>query len=240
MNSSVLIALFIVIVVLALVGRCDVRRAASGQPPDVATETRTEESRSAADASDTPAEGPATPAVPPGCPQEQKRRSSPMAWRPTCYLMEGELDNTQPGKVTGWLQFIRMKDKVVLDLAGDFHRDIRGTKVVLTGRASPGYVACMRGFSSLQTGKVGDMTAGLPPHDYVYTPYFEWYSQQNGRVLLTSELCHLRFIGRPLPPSAGQPISRLQQDQLFAEFLRQYDDLRAERLRGKEVAHWIA
>ncbi len=28
-----------------------------------------------------------------------------MAWRPTEYLLEGELDNTTPGKVTGWMQF---------------------------------------------------------------------------------------------------------------------------------------
>ena len=28
-----------------------------------------------------------------------------MAWRPNRYLLEGELDNTQPGKVTGWMRF---------------------------------------------------------------------------------------------------------------------------------------
>ena len=39
----------------------------------------------------------------------------------------------------------------------------------------------MDGFAQHQTGKVGDMTAGLPPADYVsgYC-YLEWYGQENG------------------------------------------------------------
>jgi hypothetical protein len=144
-----------------------------------------------------------------------------MAWRPTLYLIEGELDNTQPGQVSGWLQFVRMKNKVILRLAGDFHRDIRGTRVLLAGVANPGYVGCMRGFSRQQTGKVGDMTAGLPPRDYVHRPYFEWYSQENGRVLLAPDLHQLRFCGRPLPADACEPISRQEQEGNYAEFLRE-------------------
>jgi hypothetical protein len=52
-------------------------------------------------------------------------------WRPHEQLIEGELDNTAPGKVTGWIKFVGMDEAVKLDLAGDFHRDIRGTKVRL-------------------------------------------------------------------------------------------------------------
>lgn len=55
------------------------------------------------------------------------------AWRPTEYLIEGELDNTTPGKVTGWMRFAGMKDKVTFDLNGNFHRDIRGAKIRLKG-----------------------------------------------------------------------------------------------------------
>ena len=39
-----------------------------------------------------------------------------MAWRPTEYLIEGELDNTTPGKVTGWMSFAGMKEKVTFDI----------------------------------------------------------------------------------------------------------------------------
>jgi len=34
-----------------------------------------------------------------------------MAWRPTAYLIEGELDNTASGKVTGWMRFAGIKEK---------------------------------------------------------------------------------------------------------------------------------
>jgi len=43
-----------------------------------------------------------------------------MAWRVSAYLIEGELDNTQPGKVTGWMRFAGMKEQVTFDLKGDF------------------------------------------------------------------------------------------------------------------------
>ena len=33
--------------------------------------------------------------------------------------------------MTGWLKFVGLKEVVKLDLVGDFHRDIRGTKVHL-------------------------------------------------------------------------------------------------------------
>src|SRR5512136_1616019 len=98
-----------------------------------------------------------------------------MAWRPTAYLLAGELDNTTPGKITGWLQFAGLPERVTFKLHGDFHRDIRGTKVRLTGAGQsddPEAAEYMAGLAVHQTGKVGDMTAGLPPQDYVNYPYY--------------------------------------------------------------------
>ena len=105
-----------------------------------------------------------------------------MAWRPHEQLVEGELDNTVPGKVTGRIRFVGIKEIVKLDLVGDFHRDIRGTTVRLSGCARDDEEArqFMESFSPVQTGEVGDMTAGLPPQDYVNYPYFEIYSAQGG------------------------------------------------------------
>ena len=56
-----------------------------------------------------------------------------MAWRPTDYLIEGELDNTKPGKVVGWMRFAGLRKKVTFDLHGDFHRDIRRTRITFKG-----------------------------------------------------------------------------------------------------------
>lgn len=145
-----------------------------------------------------------------------------MAWRPTRQLLEGELANTLPGKVTGWMRFAGMVGKVTFDLKGDFHRDIRGASIRFSGEGNPddpeaaGY---MDGFARHQTGAVGDMTAGLPPADYSATPYLEWYGDQNGRVVLELEPDQVEVIGQPLSPESCEPISRARQAQNMAEFL---------------------
>lgn len=43
-----------------------------------------------------------------------------MALRPSQYLIKGELDNTKPGKVTGWMEFIGVRGKVAFDLEATF------------------------------------------------------------------------------------------------------------------------
>ena len=98
-----------------------------------------------------------------------------MAWRPTQYLLEGELDNTTPGRVTGWMRFTGLKDKVTFDLEGNFHRDIRGAKIGFRRTDSErngNSGSCMDGFAPHQTGQVGDITAGREPRDYVAYPYY--------------------------------------------------------------------
>jgi hypothetical protein len=147
-----------------------------------------------------------------------------MAWRPTQYLIEGELDNTQPNKVTGWMRFAGIKDKVTFDLEGNFHRDIRGAKIRFTGDAYEDQADIegekyFEGFALYQTGKVGDMTAGLPPKDYVDYPYIEWYSQQNGRVVIELEPVQVEVIGKPIPVMESFPVSREEQSHNMAEFL---------------------
>ena len=148
-----------------------------------------------------------------------------MAWRPTEYLVQGELDNTTLGKVTGWMEFAGIKGKVTFDLKGNFHRDIRGAKIRFKGDAyedradvDPGDY--FDGFAEHQTGKVGDMTAGLPPADYVagYC-YLEWYGDANGRVVIELETVHVEVIGTPIPVIESDPISREEQNRNMAGFL---------------------
>jgi len=122
-----------------------------------------------------------------------------MACRPTHCLIEGEFDNTRLGKVTGWMRFRGMKDKVTFDLKGDFHRDIRGAKIQFKGAAAETQPPSdaeqyMKGLAQHQTGKVGDITAGLPPYDYGKTPYFEWFGEENGRVVIELESTQIEVI----------------------------------------------
>jgi hypothetical protein len=54
-------------------------------------------------------------------------------------LIDGELDNSVPGKVTGWICFFRHSKEplqVSLDLSGDFHDDVRG-KVIRLSNSKP-------------------------------------------------------------------------------------------------------
>jgi len=146
-----------------------------------------------------------------------------MAWRPTQYLIEGELDNTTPGEVTGWMRFAGIRDKVTFDLKGNFHRDIRGAKIHLSGdgdEADPEAASYMDGVATHQTGETGDITAGLPPHDYgVRYPYIEVYSDENGRIVIELEPEQVQVIGRPIPACESDPITRSEQARKMANFL---------------------
>ena len=112
-----------------------------------------------------------------------------MAWRPAEYLIEGELEDTQRGRVLGWMEFTGLAERVSFDLAGKFNRDIRATRIHLYGDAdimvdqqeTRNY---MSNFAIHQTGHVGDITAGLSPLGYVEYPYIEWYSSENGRIVI--------------------------------------------------------
>ena len=147
-----------------------------------------------------------------------------MAWRPTNYLLEGKLDNTTPGMVTGWMRFAGMKDKVTFDLKGDFHRDIRGAQIHFIGDGDEQDVEAakyMDDFAQRQTGKVGDITAGLPPQDYVEYPYLEWYGDDNGRVVIELEPGQINVLGTLRPWIETEPNSREEQARNMGQFLGQ-------------------
>ena len=78
-----------------------------------------------------------------------------------------------------------MSELVSFDLKGDFHRDIRGAKLRLLPReagAASGQ-GHMDSFASLQAGDAGDITAGLPPRDYVGHPYVDvWQAVKPARL----------------------------------------------------------
>ena len=112
-----------------------------------------------------------------------------MAWRIHENLIEGEMDNTTPGRVTGTMRFVGLAEPVRLDLSGDFKGDIHARRIRFQnpspqernrsgalGRIRSG--SYMQRFADVQTGEAGTITAdcsGL---------YVEWYSEANGRVVL--------------------------------------------------------
>lgn len=207
-----------------------------------------------------------------------------MAWRPYENLIDGELDNRTPGKITGWMCFHRRDAyplRVTFNLLGDFHEDIRG-KVVRFSNPRPSDRneafgrpgTYMKGFAAVQEGEAGDMTAGRslgpwseelasrlmeeheiswdikglsdaereerrreleadyrkriaaqePFYAYVPYPYFEWYSEANGRVVLELDSDHVRVV--------HDGSSREKKAKERREARRQREDLLIERLGG--------
>ncbi len=51
-----------------------------------------------------------------------------MAWRPTEWVLEGELDNTTQGWTIGWIRLQDRDEPLRLKLAGNCHPDLAGWK----------------------------------------------------------------------------------------------------------------
>jgi len=161
-----------------------------------------------------------------------------VTFRPYENLIDGELDNTTSGKVTGWVRFYHKGKeplKVTLDLEGDFHEDIRGTKIRLTNpdpkdrnESFELEGSYMDGLSEKQAGEVGDITAGLEVNGkYPYTdyPYIEWYSEINGRVVLELDPSQIEIVEEKqdtIPPmnEEEQKEAQRKRDQAIMNFMK--------------------
>jgi hypothetical protein len=206
-----------------------------------------------------------------------------MAWRPYENLIDGELSNHVPRKVTGWMRFFRQGRKplrVTFDLVGDFHEDIRGKRIRLSNPSPSDRDAHGRngtyveGLCSVQRGDVGDMTAGISlgpwteslaqrlmaQHEidwqergltgsereerrkrvadkyrqhiangelfypYASYPYLEWYSAENGRVVLELDPSQVEVLDVGDCPRVEKTPSELARDarnrrEAFGSFL---------------------
>jgi len=124
-----------------------------------------------------------------------------MAWRIDRYVVKGEIQNKEPGHVTGriWLQ--GLNQPLELTLNGNCYRDLAGARIIFKNPdpAEGDYT----GLDVFQEGVVGDMTASKKvkvPVDSDEVPesgespafrignclYLEWFSESNGRVLIES------------------------------------------------------
>ena len=145
-----------------------------------------------------------------------------MAWRPEHLVVEGELDNTESGWTTGWIQLEGAAERIELKLAGNCHPDLAGWKFRIIRTDPP--LAEDRDeegsdYSDLnpdQSGCVGDITADQmikhhdipvrallqrlhagekPPFTWRKCLYLEWYSNYNGRVVIQSTRLAVQRVG---------------------------------------------
>lgn len=148
-----------------------------------------------------------------------------MAWRIAEQVLNGEIDNRNPGHVTGRIWLAGNAHPLILDLTGNPLRDMAGCLLTFANpkpKPAPGDAARL---NPMQAGAVGDMTASrkvreptvseeelrtlyekrLPiPTHLANCLYLEWFSETNGRVVIEA-------VGFQL--SLSEPAWRMTREQ---------------------------
>ncbi|MFT5126048.1 MAG: hypothetical protein ACI9TH_002163 [Kiritimatiellia bacterium] len=126
-----------------------------------------------------------------------------MAWRLSNSICRIELDNRQPGKLEGEIWLLGREQPVRLLLVGNALRDIAGAHLTVTNpHPTPGDDTRLE---AVQNGVAGDLTAsrkvrvidgsikesfelreggGNGPAQMGNSVYLEWFSSENGRVVI--------------------------------------------------------
>jgi hypothetical protein len=116
-----------------------------------------------------------------------------MAWRPYEYLVGGELV-FGGGKARGFAYFLtkglvrfELRQNYIISGRVRFEKSpeqIKGDVLsLLSDGGRNGDKSYMADFSSIQKGELGDFTTGKDGNPYAGYFYFEWYSDDNGRVV---------------------------------------------------------
>lgn len=129
-----------------------------------------------------------------------------MAFRLDKVIVKGEISNQERGRVTGKIWLLGRKEPVVLDVKGNCMKDLAGCALKFENPV-PRREQLVELLDSAQTGYAGDMTASrksrVPtvteeklmqllnhkkpiPYVLANTLYLEWFSEQNGRVVVES------------------------------------------------------
>jgi hypothetical protein len=131
-----------------------------------------------------------------------------MALRLDTAVIRGEIDNTSRDNVRGKIWLVGRDEPVIIDLRGNAWRDVAGCKVTFTN-PKPAPQPAADALQPRQKGYVGDITASrkvkvftVPeeewleaydedriqeiPTEWRNALYLEWFSEENGRVVVES------------------------------------------------------
>ncbi len=171
-----------------------------------------------------------------------------MAMRLNQLILHGELDNTEKGLTRARIWLAGKTSPVELSLSGDCLRDLAGHKIYFTNRnpqltafTDQEIQAVAKSISTQQTGVVGDITAsrrvevstldrhetkeyielGLPiPSSWSNQLYIEWFSNENGRVVIEGMNWHIRL------GNSGQPAWTMDEDEELIQTLLNMQTMR--------------
>jgi len=135
-----------------------------------------------------------------------------MAWRIHDSVLRGELDNRTHGRLRGRLWIHGIPDPVELDLQGNACADLAGCELRFENPGPTTPLRDSQGLAPVQHGRVGDVTASrkvrvfdvpieeamrqlrdgeTPPEHLANCLYLEWFSRENGRMVVESADYHL-------------------------------------------------
>jgi len=130
-----------------------------------------------------------------------------MAFRIHDSVVRGEVDNRVKGNVRGKIWIEGRTEPVMLDLKGNAHPDLAGCLLKFTNLLKRVAHQHLDSLNALQRGSIGDLTASRkvrvfdvpleealdmirraekPPEHMANSLYLEWFSEQNGRVVIES------------------------------------------------------
>ena len=177
-----------------------------------------------------------------------------MAWRPSDWVLDGELDNTTLGWTIGWVRLLDRDEPLQLKLAGNCHPDLAGWKfrIVRTDPIpawadAPDYTH----IATDQSGTIGDVTADQmlqhyecsseefvkrchagdrPPTTLRKALYLEWFSVRNGRVVIQCTRLAVQRIGqRAFELTEQQWVAQAKQNsEEISFFMEQLGDALTE------------
>jgi hypothetical protein len=129
-----------------------------------------------------------------------------MAWRIHDSIIRGEIDNRERGHVRGSIWLVGRDRPIKLDLSGNCLRDLAGCLLKFDNPQAK-LAAERTDLAELQSGHAGDITASrktrvfdlpleealhlskegkTPPEHMANALYIEWFSENNGRVVIES------------------------------------------------------
>ena len=172
-----------------------------------------------------------------------------MAWRIEESVIRGEIDNRTPGQVRGNVWLVGGNEPLVLELAGNCHKDLAGCRLTFINPApkSDGRIT----LAANQSGAVGDMTAArkvrvIENFDYLAMKrgkkfpehlanclYLEWFSEANGRVVIESTAYEIS-VSEPVWKLA--PDEEIRQQEANADAMRSFMERAAGALDPREEA----
>ena len=180
----------------------------------------------------------------------------PMAFRIHDSVVRGEIDNRVKGIVRGKIWIVGRPGPVMLELQGNAHPDLAGCLLTFTNPHNRIPHRELDSLNPVQQGSIGDLTASrkvrvmeipMPeaylmkkrgehvPEHMANSLYLEWFSKQNGRVVIESADYKLTISAPEWRLTPEEDAERARQAAAGMDhFMRQLTEAIEEQQRGQK------